>query len=146
MALSLCSKYRQCGCQSLESGLMNSLSQLYSSSTVGNREWKYEKVPSSCIGIFRSEFLNRMQWSSIVGSSQWILGASLTITPLDLMIKGGIRLCSMVGICKAFLTINTYMVFVYEQSYDIAPSTIGTSAAIPSSVDNVCKLQVLPVF
>ena len=49
--LSFCSKDRQCGCHSLESGVMNSLSQIYSSSTIGNREWKYEKVTDSCIGI-----------------------------------------------------------------------------------------------
>ena len=59
------------------------------------------------------------------------------------MIKGGIRLYDMVGMCKAFLTINTYVVFVYGKSYTIAASIIGTSAAITSSLENGWTLQVL---
>ena len=57
MALSFCSKDKQCGFQLLEPGVMNSLSQPNSSSTFGNREWKHEKVPDSFIGIFRSGVL-----------------------------------------------------------------------------------------
>ena len=74
------------------------------------------------------------------------LGHSSTKTPFNLIIIGGMRLCSISAMYKALLMIKIVVAPVIGQSYATAAWTTGTSGIIPKSSEKGVTLTVISVL
>ena len=125
----------------LESGVSNTVSK-YSTlliySLVRERNLNTENVPSRVNGILSPVSSSNIELSSALGTLQCILGLSCSTNPASLSINGCIKLCSMDGTQRAFLTTSRYVCPDCGQSLAITASTIGTLGMPLTSSVNDC--------